>query len=557
MLFTYCFCTSQEKYDTQYFRSPLDVPLILSGTFGELRSNHFHSGLDIKTQGKEGLPIYAIADGYISRIKVSQFGFGKAIYVTHPNGCTSVYAHLSKYAEPFQTHVKSVQYKNENNYTGDLLFTPDFFKVSKGDVIAYSGDTGSSGGPHLHFEIRDTKTEHVFNPLLFGFEIKDDIKPTLQGIKVYPIDIYSRINNQNKSFQLPFKSTGNSAFITDKITANGSIGFGIQVFDQLNFATNKNGVYSIEMFVNGEKYYAFDTETFSFDESKFINLHIDYEHFIKFKNRYQKLFKHKADELNMYKTLKNDGVLLVENELNYKVEILIKDYAGNTTKLEIPVIGKPANTLFDAIKDTTNYKIEKDKFAKFSLENITVAFPRNTFYEDIHLDLKLENGLVKVHNPTIPLNKNYTLIFDTTNLSEEQKQKVYIADVDNIKYPIYQETRKRDSIVFTTPKTLGNFSLLFDNQPPKIELLYFKNEQWISDFKEIQVKISDVGSGINTFTATIDGEWILMEYNHKKGILTYDFTDKKLVGTKHIFKLVVTDNVGNTNEFSATFYKKE
>ena len=548
---------AQEKnYPKDYFRSPLDIPLILSGTFGELRSNHFHSGLDIKTQGKEGFPIYAIADGYISRIKVAQYGFGKALYITHPNGYTSVYAHLQKYNEPIQSYVKKIQYRKENYFTGNLFFKEETFPVKKGEIIAYSGDTGGSGGPHLHFEIRDTKTENVINPLHFGFNIQDNRKPVIQSLKAYPLSDYAQINNQKNDIKVEIKAIGSGKYVASKINANGLIGFGINTFDQLNFAPNRNGVYSIEMFVNGKSTYYWDTETFAFHESKFINLHIDYKHFKRFRSRYQKTFTDASNRLSMYENVKNSGKINVKEGLNYNIQIIIKDFKGNFSEVIIPVQGVKSIPVFFTPKDSTNFKIVKNKFAKFSLTDVTILFPRNTFYEDTFLEIKEENGVTVIHTPTIPLDKNFTIQFDVSKYSELEKEQMYIVNLENPRYPRYQLTRKKDSVFYTTTKTLGKYSLKIDKQVPKIRLLYFKNNQWISNFSTLKVKISDIGSGIKNYRASIDGEWVLMEFNHKRGILTYNFNDKKLVGSKHIFKIVVSDNVGNTNELSATFFKK-
>lgn len=547
----------QEKYPQNYFRNPLNIPIVLAGTFGELRSNHFHSGIDIKTQGKEGFKIYAAADGYVSRIKVAQFGFGKALYINHPNGYTTVYAHLSKYAKDIQEYVKAIQYKKESYATGNLFFKEAKFPVKKGQLIAYSGDTGSSGGPHLHYEIRDTKSEHVINPLFFGLEVADAKPPVFQSIKVYPLNNSSRVNHQNRDFIIPIKNIAKGKYVADRISASGSIGFGISTFDRLNLAPNKNGIYSLEMLVNGKRFYYHDVETFSFSESKFINLHIDYQHYKKYRRRYQKTYKETQNKLSTYHDLINNGKINVKNGFTYSVEIIAKDFAGNTTSIKIPVSGKKSNSIFSKPKDSTNFKIIAKNFNKFKQKNVTIAFPKNTFYNDVYLDFKVEKGIAKIHTPTIPLDKRFTLTFNVSKYSETEKQHLYIANLEYPKYPRYQYTRKKDSTFFTTTKILGNYALVTDIIKPKVKLLYFKDQQWISKFKTLQVKISDIGSGIQNWRATIDGKWILMQYNHKKRVLTYNFNDKKLVGSKHIFKIVVSDNVGNTNSLSATFFKKQ
>ena len=424
----------QEKYPKNYFRSPLDIPLILSGTFGELRSNHFHSGIDIKTQGREGFNTYAVADGYVSRIKIAQFGFGKAIYITHPNGYTSVYAHLSKYADAIEKYVKEYQYNTKKSTTGNRYLKEDQFPVKKGDIIAYTGDTGGSSGPHLHFEIRNSKTENIVNPMLFEILPDDDIPPVFQSLMIYALNSASRINENNLNVSLPIKKTAKGVYKTNRFSSNGLIGIGVRVFDRLNNANNKNGIYSLEMLVNGKRVYYHDVETFSFSESKLINLLIDYKHFKTYKKRIHKTHKVTKNTLSIYKDLINDGNIRVENNSNYQVKVIAKDFKGNKSVLEIPIKGISSNALFTKTKDTTAYKIIAKKFHKFTLDDFTVAFPKNTFYEDCFLNLKKENGIVKIHQPTIPLDKSYTLTFDVSKYTEKEKAQLYIANVEYKKF---------------------------------------------------------------------------------------------------------------------------
>jgi hypothetical protein len=556
ILLIHFLCFSQEKHPKDYFIEPLDIPILLSGSFGELRSNHFHAGLDIKTDGIEGLKVFAAAKGYVSRIKVQQFGYGKAIYIRHPNGYTTVYGHLSKFADEIEKYVKSIQYKKENYATGNLYFKKDKFPVKKGEIIAYSGDTGGSGGPHLHYEIRNTETEHVINPLLFGVKVQDTREPTFQSLKVYALSSDARINQQRKSFQIPIKNIGKGKYTASRINASALIGFGVSVFDRFNKMPNKNGIYSLEMLVNGQRFYYHDVETFSFSESKFLNLHIDYTHYKKYKRRYQKTHKVSSNKLSTYEDLINDGKVNIQKNLNYSIEIIAKDFVGNKSSLTFPVAGKESNAIFTEQKDTTAYKVIATNFNKFKQKNITVAFPKRTFYEDVYLDFIVDKEIAKIHTPTIPLDKKFTLTFNVSEYSEAEKQLLYIANIEYPKYPRYVSTRKKDSTFFITTKTLGNYTLLSDSKKPTIEFLYFKDQQWLTNSKTLKVRIADMGSGIKDFRATIDGKWVLMQYNHKKRILTYNFSDKKLVGSKHIFKIVVSDNVGNTNALSATFFKK-
>jgi len=548
---------SQEKYPKDYFQNPLEIPLILSGTFGELRSNHFHSGLDLKTQGKKGLKVVAVAAGYISRIKVQQYGYGKAIYVTHPNGYTSVYGHLSKFNETVEAYIKAIQYKKKSYETGNIFPKKNQFVLKKGAVIAFSGDTGGSSAPHLHFEIRNTKTEHLINPMLFGINIPDSKLPTIESLQVYPLSLDARINQQFNSFNVSVKSLGNGKYTAERISASGTIGFGITVFDRLDNALNKNGIYSLEMLVNGKRQYYHDVATFSFVESKYLNLLIDYEYYKTYRSRIQKTFKVNKNKLSIYKNLINNGKINIQNGFNYSIKIIAKDFTGNTSSVEIPIVGTQSNAIFKNQKDTTAYKIIASSFQKFTKKNITIAFPKNTFYEDVYLDFKVDKGVAKIHTPTIPLDKSYTLTFNVSNYSKKEKEQLYIANVEYEKYPRYVATRKKDSTFYTTTKTLGSYMLKLDTQKPIATILYIHNNQWISNFNALKVKISDVDSGIKNWQATLDDKWVLMQYNHKKNILTYNFSDKILAGSKHIFKIAVSDNVGNTTERSITFFKKQ
>jgi len=556
LLFASFTSSAQNKYPTNYFRSPLDISLHLSGTFGELRNNHFHAGVDIKTKRRTGFPVYATADGYVSRIKVAIWGYGKVIYISHPNGYTSVYAHLSKFGDGIQEYVKNIQYQKESYETGNIYPAENEITVKKGQVIAFTGRTGGFVAPHLHYEIRDTKTEHIINPLLFGLKIKDSIAPRINKLIAYPIGEGSRINRSVKKQSLAIKKDSLNNYRTNRISASGSIGFGINVYDLLGKELNKNGVYSIEMKVNGKRHYYHDVETFSFAESKYINLLIDYPYFATYKNRIQKTFREKETKLSIYEDLVKDGFVDVKEGFSYKVEIIAKDFKGNTSSVKIPIIGVKSEAVLTQKKDTTNYKILKNKFQKFTEGGVTVAFPKNTFYKDIFIDFSVNGKLATVHKPTIPLNKSFTITFDSTMYKKSEAEKIYIANINNKKYPSYQNTRKKSDKVFTTSKTLGKYTLLIDNQIPKIYNPNFKNNGWVSQLNYLTIKVSDIQSGIKSYEAFIDDEWILMEYDVKKKKLSYNFNDKKLVGSKHIFKLVVSDNVGNTNTYNATFYRK-
>jgi Peptidase family M23 len=282
-------CHVQHNYPQDLFIPPLQIPLIPAGTFGELRSGHFHSGLDIKTQQIEGLPVYVIGDGMVSRIKIAHWGYGKALYIVHPNGYTSVYGHLQKFSPKIEAYVKNKQYEKES-YEIELFPNSSELIIQKGEIIAYSGDTGSSSGPHLHFEIRNTNSEKPINPMLLGMEIKDNQPPFIDELYVYALSDSTQINQSNIKLKINLNKQKDGTFSTDTLYAEGKIGFGINAYDKQDFSLNKNGVYAVEMMVNGVPYLSYDFETFSFNESHYINTFIDYEHYAKFGERIQQCF---------------------------------------------------------------------------------------------------------------------------------------------------------------------------------------------------------------------------------------------------------------------------
>ena len=546
---------AQSNYPTDYFGVPLDIPLQLSGTFGELRENHLHSGIDFRTQKLEGFPVMATADGYVSRIRVSLMGFGKVVYITHPNGYTTVYAHLQKFSPEIEKYIKTEQYKNRN-FEVHLFPKPTEFVVQKGQVIGFSGSTGGFVDPHLHYEIRNTKTEKPINPLLFGLFIKDTIKPLIKEVVVYPLNDETQISHANFPYQLCLKKNKNGDYETEKIAVTGIIGIGINVIDLLNNAKNENGIYYLEMFVNGQLYHQQKFESFSFNETKYLNLLIDYERFITTGKRIQKAFIDLNNPLSVINPL-YPGKITIQDGFDYKIELIVTDFAGNSSTVTIPIEGKNQAILQPKIKIVTPYFIKSNEFNTFTLNGVTAAFPSNTFYEDIYLQFSVANNKAIIHQPTIPLDKNYTLTFDVSNFHESEKKQLFIAYIDKKGKIEYQSTTKKENTFYTNPKNLGTFVLMKDSLPPTIKLHNFNPKQWISKLHFMEIEVEDDLSGINNYSAEINGEWILMEYDLKQKMLRYDFNDHILKGHKHQFKIKVTDKVGNTNLLETTFYRVE
>ncbi|UCE94749.1 MAG: M23 family metallopeptidase, partial [Flavobacteriaceae bacterium] len=538
-----------------YFINPLEIPMVLSGTFGELRSNHFHAGIDIKTQQVEGHKVIASADGYISRINVSLWGYGNAIYVTHPNGYTTVYGHLQKFSPEIDAYVRKRQYEKER-FSIRLYPKSKDLLVKKGQVIALSGNSGSSGGPHLHYEIRDVKSR-TMNPMLFGITVPDHKNPTIQNAYAYALTDSSHVNQSANDVKIVFNRQYDGDLLANKIYAYGKIGFGINSYDRLDGALNRNGLYILDMSVNGERVFQFAADRFSFDESRFINSYIDYDKFINQKQRVQKCFvDHDMNNLSLYKRVNESGYINVKDSMEYTVSIIARDFTGNKTRLIIPIQGKKDSIVIPKKEKVTDryFKAKESNTIKDSI--ITAYFPENIFYEDFYFDYAYENGVVKLHNNSVPVHKNFRLTFDVSSYDMEEVKKMYIAKKNKYGKLNYVSTKRKDNTLYTLSRYLGEYTLTSDKHPPTIKTIGFADGQWLTKFKTLKVRVNDKGSGIKSYRGEIDGQWIRMAFNPKKGILTYDFSDKNLEGTLHNLKVVVTDNVNNSTTFTTTFNKK-
>lgn len=537
-----------------YFASPLEVPLILSGTFAELRSNHFHGGLDIKTQQREGLRVVAAAEGYISRINVSPWGYGKALYIQHPNGYTTVYGHLQAFSPEIEAYVRKLQYSRES-YSLEVYPEKDELVIGKGEFIALSGNTGGSGGPHLHFEIRDWQ-QHPMNPLLFGYDIKDSRAPTINSLFVYPIGEEAHVNHSTERQKLPLSLQSDGSYNAPKIEACGDIGFGISAVDQLDMAHNRNGVFRIEASVNGNKIFQANFEKFSFAESRHINQFVDYEYYREHRSKIQKLFVEESNPLSIYSNLFHQGLVNVQDSLSYNYVIKVSDYAGNERIIRIPIEGEFSSSVSPKNENITNYFVSATESTLFEEHGIDVYFPAGSIYQDTYLDISFENEKVRLHEDNIPIHSNVSIGFDVSKYKPADQEKMFIAKLSPNGRPYYSATEKKENRFITEIRNFGEFTLARDDTPPVVTPVNFKNGQWISANKDLQVKIYDNLTGIKSYRATVNGKFILMEYEYKENLLTHHFSDGAVTETENLFQLTVTDNVGNLTVYESTFFRK-
>ena len=548
------FTFAQDSIPTTYFNKPIEIPLILSGSFGELRTDHFHSGLDLKTQQQEGIPIYAPADGFVNRIKVSHYGYGKALYIKHPNGYSTVYAHLKKYGDSIQGYLKNAQYKKEA-YEIELFPEVDQLKVKKGDLIAYTGNSGSSEAPHLHFEIRDANSRPI-NPLLFGIEIPDTKKPIVSSVFAYPLSKDAQINQSENRVKIRLIRQKDGSYKAENIIAFGKIGFGISTYDQQNGASNKNGVYKIDTYCNGKEKFKVAFEKFSFAETRYINRFIDYEYFKNNKSRIQKLFRQANNPLSIIQSENENGFIDVQEHLNYTYRIEVTDFKNNKVTISIPIKGEQQAIVKIRESSITEDFIYADEATSITKGKFNIYIPTNSFYENVYLNINAKEDTLVLHENVIPLHKSISISTDISNYNANDIDKLYIGRLNYKKEPYYNFTSRKGTKLTTYTKTLGSFVLVADNTNPKIKALNFQDNKWISKNKTLKIKITDILSGISSYRATINGKFILMEYNYKKGILTYDFDDQIISESENNLKLIVIDNVGNNATFEATFFRK-
>ncbi|MEC7781976.1 MAG: M23 family metallopeptidase [Bacteroidota bacterium] len=546
---------AQNKFPQDAFIKPLKIPTVFAGTFGELRSNHFHSGLDIKSQHRTGLEVVASASGYVSRIKVSHYGYGKALYITHPNGYTTVYGHLSKYGPAIEAYVKQKQYEAEN-YEVELFPNPDELVVTQGDLVAYSGNTGGSGGPHLHFEIRD-KNERPMNAQLFGIQAPDHKDPILKDLVVYILSDSSHVNQSQKRQELRFTKQPDGTFLAEKIRAYGQIGFALGTIDQQDGANNSNGIYSIETSFNGEKYLEVKMDQFSFAETRYLNRMIDYELFEGDRKRVQKLFIERNNPLSIFTYEKNKGVIDLTQNGNASVyTIKVKDIQGNTSTLVVPITIAKEPILTPKEIKTTPYFVEAETYKNFEVGDWEVFIPEGAFYDDYYLDITANTDALHLDEDLIPVHKYIRLAYDVSAFAVQDREKLYIGRVNYRGLLRYEGARLEDDHLTASINALGDFKVGIDTKHPKIQSLDFSDGKWISNLNKINFKITDEDTGIKSYRATINGKFALMEYEYKKNQLTYSFGDGISVSGANEFKLIVTDNVGNSTTFEATFYRK-
>ena len=375
-----CGCLYSQTESFPQYPNPVKIPVYLSATFAEIRTNAFHAGVDIRTQGVEGKEVFAVADGYVSRIGVSPFGYGKVLYITHDDGFTSVYAHLSKFNKKIGEFVKMKQYENKS-FSQNILLEEDVFPIKRGDFLGFTGNSGGSGGPHLHYEIRYTDTQEPVNPIFFGLKIKDNIKPCIKGLAIYPLE-NSIVNGSNSP--LYTYSLDNPSF-----EVGGDIAFGINVLDQADGSNNKNGPYSIELFADDKLIFCITSYKYSYSETRYVNSLIDYSYFVNNKERFIRTEIDEFNKLSVYDV--KDGIVTVNHGDTLKMKYVVKDYNNNVSILPFTLIGVESPEIEqNNILTSSSYNIFDGKSCDINLNGFEAHIPKNAFYRDVVLHMALQ-----------------------------------------------------------------------------------------------------------------------------------------------------------------------
>ena len=544
-LFSILFALNSQEYN---LNSPIDLPLNLSGTFGEFRSSHFHYGLDVTTNKKPGYKVYSIDSGSVVRINVSTSGYGKALYINHPNGLTSVYAHLKEFSPKIQEYIKTQQYLNKS-YSVQKFFNNGEMKVNKGDLIGYTGNTGGSSGPHLHFEIRDTKSQNPINPLSFNYKYDDSNRPIIKSLYLFNEDDIFKKRNPKK---YEIKKINDSLYIADKIVYSNKIGIGIEVYDrQSNNNYNRNGVYEVKMFIDSVLNFSYKMDKINIDESVFRKIFYDYLLLKTKKKRIQKVYYPLNSKLNFLNHNVNTGIFKSSDKYEKDVLIEVSDWNNNKSYLNFKIEGITSNIIeksIDGIEVVPNqkYLIKKN--------NIEIGFKKNSFFNKVALNIEYQNDTLRIDEDIYPLRKSYNIKIYKQVEDSIIKRQSYIGLINKNGTVSYLKTNKKDNFFSTNSSILGSYTLSRDSINPEVKPLNFSLNKDISNQKTIRLRVYDKTSGIKSYNVFINDKWALFEHEPKSNLIFHNIDDGIIKNGENKITIKVIDGVGNKTEFNSKVY---
>lgn len=543
-----------KAYPKNYFRNPLQIPIQLAANFGELRTNHYHMGLDIRTNQRENLPVVAAAEGYVSRVKIERYGFGRAIYIDHPNGFTTVYAHLNDFYNQLNDYVIEKQY-NDESWEQDITFEAGQFPVKKGQFIAYSGNTGGSQGPHLHFEIRDTQTEDNINPWLFDFGLPDRIPP-----QVYRLYYYDRRYSTYQVGPTPIAIKGSAG--TYAATANvvslhsPKVSFGLAAVDKYNGSSFRLGIYSASLEVDDVPVASFVHNEISYNNTRYINASIDYKTKATGGGYIQHLSQLPGNNLDIFSGSDN-GTITVNDTGIHHAKITVTDVSGNKSVVAFNFRWSPAatkNHLFPA----NAVPFIPNKFNQFNTEDFQIELPESAIYDTVpfvHIATAINqagtvSAIHKVHNPAVPVHTPYTIRIKPTNvIADQDKDKVIMHLQSNRKTETISGEWKGDWIEGKF-RDFGSVKLVVDKTPPTVAPIGWTPGSSVRGKKSIVLVAKDNVTEISDFAAYLDGKWLMFSRSGNSFIHRFD---NRTAAGKHQLRVIVKDLAGNTTEKTYTF----
>ena len=550
-------CVHAQEYPTDYFAQPMTIAVNMAGDFAEIRSNHFHSGLDLRTDGKEGAKVYAPADGYVSRINISAWGGGKVLYITHPNGYKTVYMHLSAFCGTIGEYVRNYQYANKV-YAFDVELPKDSIRVHKGDVVALSGNTGGSAGPHLHYEIRRAEDDQPINPLYFGLKYEDRVAPIIDNIKVYSATEHGYVGKGRREVTLAERKRKGKSYVTvktDTVAVCGRFYTGIYTYDRMEpSARNRNGVESIDLYVDGVLFWHYNVGTFLFSETRAINAIIDYPQFRR-TGEYYILTRHLRGNRNSFGHATNGtGYMEFADGGLHRLEYRVSDYKGNTTRRVFFVRGTAAQAATDSAGGD-HAKRPISYYKRFTmLENgFRVVINPGTIYENDYIVHRVQRdaaGLTEQHTiglerHALPPHEPILVAMPIPDkVDSETRDKLVIVCVDG-KRCTACPTRIEGTTLCATSRSFGGFAVRLDTVAPTVKAVNFAEGKAFSG-RQLTVKIGDDLSGVEKYECILNGEWALAEHDGKTSSLAVDATLMRRGLNSVTFR--VTDAVGNSTE---------
>jgi murein DD-endopeptidase MepM/ murein hydrolase activator NlpD len=539
-----------KNYPQNYFSYPLQAVKSLAANFGELRPNHYHMGFDCRTDKVQNKKVLAAAEGYIARVKIEPWGFGRAIYINHPNGLTTLYAHLNNFYPALEKYVKQQQYALKS-WAVYLDIPANLFLVQKGDTIALSGNTGGSQGPHLHFEIRDTKTDKVLNPSLFDFQIPDNVPPDVHKLAVYDRCL-STYEQTPKIFYL---KKINGIYVTSPalIIANtDKVSFGIAATDRNNGSNNRNGIYETVLYENDRPIVGFQLDSIGYDETRYLNAHIDYKYKSNGGGYLEHVSKLPGYNSSVYKTFNGDGVITLEDDSIHKIKLAVRDAYGNLSVVQFNVQRRAKLTPFKT-KDSATYFQQLSFHPGFVnvFENTNIRFylPKNSLYDSIRFTYRESSTkpgytVYQLHTPSVPLHNYFTIcIKAATAFPDKMVMHRFANGKSDYARALPVAYGNETGWYKASFREFGSFELMIDTLAPTIAPLGFKDGMNCIKQSRIVFVIKDNTEEIKSFTATLDGNWLRFS-NDKGSRFVYDF-DEMCAAGEHELKIVAEDQVGN------------